>query len=245
MGSQAKDPNELTVLVTGFGPFREGYPINPSWEIAKGLPEHLPPLRAKDPSSRQATDLPPVRILVHPEPIHVGYKAVRGVVPTFWDRSLGHKIDFAIHIGMAGPQPVYKVERRGHRTGYKSPDVDGEKLIDEEDGRHGEDWIWHGLPDEIETDLDLENVLERWQGHSSKDMDLRVSEDAGHFLCDFIYYSSLATLLKEDRPRNVAFFHVPANASDKYITQGRDLAINLIRAIAESQTARKVAVGRE
>lgn len=72
-----------------------------------------------------------------------------------------------------------------------------------------------------------------------------MSEDAGHFLCDFIYYSSLATLLKEDRPRNVAFFHVPANASDKYITQGRDLAINLIRAIAESQTARKVAVGRE
>ncbi|UNI14567.1 Pyroglutamyl-peptidase I [Purpureocillium takamizusanense] len=244
MGSQAKDPNELTVLVTGFGPFREGYPINPSWEIAKGLPEHLPPLPVKDPSSRNTIAIPPVRILVHPEPIRVSYKVVREVVPTLWDGSKGLKIDFAIHIGMAGPQPVYKVERRGHRTGYKSPDVDGEKLEDEGEGGHGEDWIWHGLPDEIATELDLDDVLERWQGHSLKDMDLRVSEDAGHFLCDFIYYSSLATLLKEDRPRNVAFLHVPANASDKNIIQGRGIALNLIRGIAESQTARRAAAER-
>lgn len=190
MGSQ-KEQDELTVLVTGFGvrtrtrsnsltrnpsleplltflqPFRDQYPVNPSWEIAKGLPSHLPALRAKDPASRQAVDIPPVRIVVHPEPIRVNYKVVRELVPTLWETSNGYKADLVIHIGMAGPRPVYQIERRGHRTGYKSLDVDGEKLEDEGEGMHGEDWIWHGLPDEIETDLDMPDILERWQGHSS------------------------------------------------------------------------------
>ena len=141
--------------------------MNPSWEIASGLPSHLPALRAKDPSSRQAVDIPSVRILVHPEPVRVNYKVVRGLVPSLWETDQGHKVDIAIHIGMAGPRPFYQIERRGHRTGYKSLDVDGEKLEDEEEGNRGENWIWHGLPDEIETELDLQDILGRWQGHSS------------------------------------------------------------------------------
>ncbi|POR39652.1 Pyroglutamyl-peptidase 1 [Tolypocladium paradoxum] len=241
MGSHARDPNELTVLVTGFGPFRDQYPVNPSWEIAKGLPPHLPALRAKDASSRQAADTPPVRILVHPEPVRVSYKVVRALVPSLWETYQGRKVDVVIHMGMAGPRPFYQIERRGHRTGYKSLDVDGERLEDEDDGCRGEGWIWHGMPDEIETDLDLQDVLERWQGHSAKDMDLRISEDAGRYLCDFIYYSSLSTLLKERRPRRVVFLHVPCDASDRCVAQGRELALNLIRAIAESETAKKQA----
>ncbi|KAJ3565134.1 hypothetical protein NP233_g7828 [Leucocoprinus birnbaumii] len=236
MGSQADDPNELTVLVTGFGPFREQYPVNPSWEIAKGLPAYLPALRAKDPSARQAVEIPPVRILVPREPIRVNYKVVRDIVPTFWDTYQGRKADIVIHIGMASPLPIYQIERRGHRTGYKSIDVDGEILEDEQEGMRGEDWIWYGLPDEIETELDLNDVLERWKGHSSKDVNLLISEDAGHYLCDFIYYSSLATLFKQGRPRKVVFFHVPAYASEDDVARGRELALNLIRSIVESET---------
>lgn len=148
-------------------PFREQYPVNPSWEIARGLPSYLPPLRAKDISSRRgAVELPPVRILVRPEPIRVNYKAVREVVPGFWDDEyMGHKIDVAVHIGMAGPQLQYAIERRGHRTGYKSLDVDGEALEDEQEGQHGDDWIWNGLPDELLTNLDLDDVFMRWQSH--------------------------------------------------------------------------------
>lgn len=75
-------------------------------------------------------------------------------------------------------------------------------------------------------------------------MDLRISEDAGRYLCDFIYYSSLSTLLKEQRPRKVVFLHVPCDASDKNVAQGRELAVNLIRSIAESETARKQAAAQ-
>ncbi|CEJ95103.1 hypothetical protein VHEMI10604 [[Torrubiella] hemipterigena] len=168
MGSQTDNKEEFTILVTGFGPFREQYPVNPSWEIAKGLPEYLPTVSAKVPKSRFAVDLPPVRILVHPEAIHVGYDNVRSLTPKFWDGNeyMGHKIDAAIHIGMAGPELQYKIERRAHRTGYDKKDVDGLLLKDETEGKLDENWIWHGLPDELLSELDIEDIHMRWQGNS-------------------------------------------------------------------------------
>lgn len=147
-------------------PFREQYPVNPSWEIARGLPEYLPPLRAKDPSTRNATVLPGVRILVHPEPVRVNYQVVRGLVPTLWETYQGRKVDLVIHIGMAGPRPFYCIERRGHRDGYKFTDVDGERL-DEDGERRDSDWVWRDVPHELLTDLDVGDVLRRWRGYSS------------------------------------------------------------------------------
>ncbi|KAF3358234.1 hypothetical protein VdG1_03011 [Verticillium dahliae VDG1] len=85
MGSQIDSQDEFTVLVTGFGPFKAAYPVNPSWEIARRLPSHLPatsvPAAAADadPSTAPALPLPPVRILVHPEAIRVNYQVVRGL----------------------------------------------------------------------------------------------------------------------------------------------------------------------
>lgn len=62
----------------------------------------------------------------------------------------------------------YSLERRGHRDGYNMPDVDGEKLRDDERRKEqGDDWIWAGMPPELETDLDLRDVLNRWRQYSS------------------------------------------------------------------------------
>lgn len=144
--------------------------MNPSWAIASKLPEYLPPLRPKEVGTSDGHRLPPVRILVHPEPIRVNYQTVRGLVPELWDlegKSGRPRIDLAVHIGMAGPRPMYQIERRGHRDGYAMKDVEGEFLRDQE--RHaeeGKDWIWHDMPKELETDLDLDDVLEKWKEHS-------------------------------------------------------------------------------
>lgn len=174
------------------------------------------------------------------EPIRVNYETVREMVPSFWDAPYqGHKIDIAIHIGMAGPRPQWVIERRGHRTGYKALDVDGQFLKDERSGMRGEDWIWHDMPEQIATDLDLQDILMRWQSRSPMELDLRISEDAGNYLCDFIYYSSLAHLLKQERARKVVFFHVPADASDKNLAYGRELIENLVRSVVESEVSRK------
>ena len=108
-----------------------------------------------------------MRILVHPEPLRVNYKVVRETVPTFWEETYqDRKIDIVIHIGMAGPRIMYQIESRGHRTGYKARDVDGGHL-DELEGKRDEEWVWHGLPDELRTDLNVQDIWERWQQHSS------------------------------------------------------------------------------
>lgn len=70
-------------------------------------------------------------------------------------------------------------------------------------------------------------------------MDLRISEDAGHYMCDFIYFSSLAHREKQHKARKLVFFHVPADASPKTVARGRELAVNLIRSIVESEVERR------
>ena len=70
-------------------------------------------------------------------------------------------------------------------------------------------------------------------------MDLRISEDAGHYLCDFIYFSSLAHLYKAGEKRRVLFLHVPSDVSDHSIATGRELVLQLVRAVVESEVVRR------
>lgn len=241
MRSEVTEP-EVTVLITGFQPFKEGFPVNPSWEIAKRLPKTLPLLKSAPP-------IPRVQLLVHPEPIKVSYQVVRSLVPKLWNlEGDGHdggekgphspapkKIDLAIHLGMAGPRPFYSIERRGHRTGYNLPDVDG-KRIEGEDEK-----FWDDVPDELLTDLDLDDVMKKWEKYSPETSDLRISEDAGHYLCDFIYFSSLAHLYRAGRPRKVVFFHVPSTPEEKNIVLGEKLVLSLVRSMVESEMERRKA----
>ncbi|KAJ4296072.1 hypothetical protein N0V88_004774 [Collariella sp. IMI 366227] len=94
MGSVGEDKKKqpFTVLITGFAPFKRDYPINPSWEIVRGLPEWLPPLRAKTTaaaaaaaSDQEDSTTTPVRILIHPSPIKVSYTTVRSLIPSLWN----------------------------------------------------------------------------------------------------------------------------------------------------------------
>jgi pyroglutamyl-peptidase len=91
----------------------------------------------------------------------VAYKEVRELVPQLWD---GKKIDFAIHIGMAAGRHFYSIERRGHRDGYAMKDVDNELLEDSaRRAKEKENWIWHGLPHELLSSFDVDDVWKRWR----------------------------------------------------------------------------------
>jgi pyrrolidone-carboxylate peptidase len=121
-------------------------------------------------------------------------------VPELWE---GHKIDYMVHIGMASGRKYYSIERRGHRDGYRMPDVDRELLGDEElRKKEGDKWIWAGMPEEILSDMNVDDVWRRWRV-ALPNTDVRISEDAGRYLCDFIYYSSLAYLEKKEEEKRV------------------------------------------
>lgn len=74
---------------------------------------------------------------------------------------------------------------------------------------------------------------------------LKISTNAGHFLCDYIYFNSLAQFFKAQQRKTVAFLHVPAARPEpeqqyqEAIATGREIAIQLIRSIMESELSRE------
>jgi pyroglutamyl-peptidase len=172
--------------------------------------------------------------------VKVAYKSVRALVPTLWEGAGKRRIDYMIHIGMASGRKYYSVERRGHRDGYLMRDVDGEPLGDAERRKvEGPDWIWDGLSKEIFSSVEVDDVWRRWRG-ALPGLDVRVSEDAGRYLCDFIYYSSLAELTRRGEERRVVFFHVPVDSDEKAVKTGVDATLELIRAMVQSGRMGKV-----
>lgn len=77
----------------------------------------------------------------------------------------------------------------------KNKDLDG-KVLGPNDGiEHFGD-----CPSTMTTSLDYENLFQDWQhsvenipeGSAGHKADVRQSEDAGHYLCDYTYFNSLA-----------------------------------------------------
>ncbi|KAF1973517.1 pyroglutamyl peptidase-like protein type I [Bimuria novae-zelandiae CBS 107.79] len=234
---KAEEP--VTVLVTGYGPFLEKYPRNSSWEIASTLPALLP---------STPTSPTPIHIHVHYEPIRVAYNAVLDLVPRLLPPGspLRPHPDIILHIGLAAGRSFFTLEQGAHSRGYgRIPDVDGEKFLDRDaDAKFPSDLF----PPVLQTSFDTADALARWRKYlkySRPDADpaaegrpdVRISPDAGNFMCGFIYYNSLATYFeqKEDE-RPVAFMHVPdLSDREEKLEEGREVAIALIRALVESR----------
>lgn len=70
---------------------------------------------------------------------------------------------------------------------------------------------------------------------------LKLSTNPGHFLCDYIFFNSLAHCFKANERRRVAFLHVPAHKPDpvqqyeEHVKTGTEIATQLIRSIVESE----------
>ncbi|EME42561.1 hypothetical protein DOTSEDRAFT_81403 [Dothistroma septosporum NZE10] len=231
---------ELTILVTGFGPFQDKFPVNPSFEITHALPDYLPPTEAY----RNG-----VRIIPYPDPIRVAFDEVRGLVPKLHEAYAG-KVDVVLHLGMASGRRWYSLERYGHREGYtKNKDLDGQ-MPDPDEGKT----TFGDCPSTMTTSLDYERILLEWQvnvltipkGQPGHQADIRPSEDAGHYLCDYIYFNSLACFGRKntmeggnDSSRPVLFFHVPAESDGFTLERGQAVTQALIRAIASSSSQQR------
>lgn len=226
----------ITVFVTGFGPFQQRYPVNPSFEIARSLPQLLP---------RSATDCNAVRVISYASPIRVAYHEARELIPPLLESH--HKtVDLVLHIGMASGRQHYSAEQYAHRSNYDShKDLDGEVPPPEE-----ADEFYGDCPVMMETSLDYEGVLRRWQssilktpkGSPAHGADCRPSNDAGHYLCDYVFFNSLTWYARQNKryedgkfpDRPVLFLHVPAESSGDMLEKGRAVAIALIRAMVDS-----------
>ncbi|TCD71417.1 hypothetical protein EIP91_010123 [Steccherinum ochraceum] len=204
-------------------PFKGFENGNPSWKAVQKL--HNEVLYTQSPVEPvtyhdQAVVAPPRPDASHP--IHITafeiateYEAVLTKVPGFHARppqlpapadplfSVSRPpekgYDFIMHVGVAPPGPL-RLEKLGDKTGYNK--ADAAKLLAPVVGSHldGKEIRGFGvgyekLSEKLETQLNLDDLLQHLKGEGIEEV--RISDDAGHYLCDFIYYCSLAEAEKQ------------------------------------------------
>jgi pyroglutamyl-peptidase len=230
--SGEQDTNAIRILVTGFGvscidasmfsPYLSlkaflDVKNNPSWEIVSRLPSTIPHKWLN------------IQLITHHEPIKAAYHDIASVVPKLLDA----KPDIVIHVGLAYDRSYFAIEQGADRDGYHQiPDVSRKVFTKGETKK-----LWPKSPERLDSSLDMDEIFRKWQANVGKTVaDIRISDDVGHYVCGFIYYLSLEHFWKkgEEGDLPVLFMHVPPLPKPEDVKNGVDIAVGLIRAIAES-----------
>lgn len=164
------------MLVTGFEPFGE-HSVNASWVAVQEL-ERL--------GLREGVEL-------HVCEVPVEYQAVQSLLPSLWKQ---HQPQLVVHVGVSGIATTVTLEQYGHNHGYCRLDncrwcPDSQCCVEEG-------------PDRLSSVLDMGQLCSRLTSPPGLGVALSVSKDAGRYLCDYTYYTSL--YLGQGR---AAFVHVP------------------------------------
>ncbi|KAM9620378.1 pyroglutamyl-peptidase 1 isoform 1-T3 [Morphnus guianensis] len=159
----------------GFGPFGE-HAVNASWIAVQEL-EKL--------GLRDDVDL-------HVYEVPVEYQTVQRLIPALWKK---HSPQLVVHVGVSGMATTVTLEKCGHNVGYKG--LDNCRFCP------GSQCCVEGGPECIDSIIDMDTVCKRVSA-LGLDVTVTISKDAGRYLCDFTYYTSLY----QSRGRS-AFVHVP------------------------------------
>lgn len=172
------------ILVTGFGPFGR-HSINASWVAVKELDK----LWAQQPDSATRRSFK-----LEAREVPVSYNYISGSLKQIYEEV---SPVLCVHVGVSSNKNV-KLEKYGRNSGYLIPDTEGSYPTHTQCVQHG--------PECLRTLFDLEYVLSLLKSKSSgqPQMEFGISENAGRYLCDYIYYSSLYL-----NACPVVFIHVP------------------------------------
>ncbi|XP_014669087.1 PREDICTED: pyroglutamyl-peptidase 1-like [Priapulus caudatus] len=163
-------------IAVSFGPFGVHH-VNSSWVAIQKLRE----MGVVDGN---------VHLVIQRLPVE--YDAVRKLVPELWEK---HNPTLMVHTGVSGAATELVVEKLAHNDGYCSRDVCGlfpSTQCCVEEGATV-----------LETELDVEKVCRCLNEVECKVVAVP-SMDAGRYLCDFCYYTSLNI-----NRRATVFIHVP------------------------------------
>ncbi|XP_064373988.1 pyroglutamyl-peptidase 1-like protein isoform X1 [Dromaius novaehollandiae] len=193
------DSNSNTVVVTGFGPFRQ-YLVNSSWEAVK-LDRSLVSLSQSEKSNAltspcwffikelskqglgKSIDL---RIMQLP----AVYQKAKEQVFKIWTTL---QPLLTVHVGLASSAKAIILEQCGKNKGYQEMDACGFHP-------EGGCCVLDG-PEKIESTINMKTL---WKNNSVEGIDIIFSRDAGRYICDYTYYTSLYY-----GNGRAAFIHVP------------------------------------
>ncbi|XP_054715033.1 pyroglutamyl-peptidase 1-like [Uloborus diversus] len=162
-----------TVLVTGFGPFRN-HTRNSSWLTVQEL-----------------VKIPITGYRIIAKELPVEYDTVSKEVPHLWKE---YNPKLVVHCGMSEQAKCLVLETKAHNKNYLCGDIKGELPAQNCSCSDGPEILSTSIDvDKVVCDIDSTNVCVKAQK----------SEDAGMYLCEFIFYTSLRI------NRNTAFVHIP------------------------------------
>jgi len=233
----------IKVLLTGFGPFRT-HTTNASFEIVRRVYESMK--RAEEGGEGSGK----ISVSMPSEPVRVSYRGVDGLLTELYgtDEECRPTYDLVVHTGLAASlsRATFSLEKTARRAPFSAPDVDGALPPNALHPAPG--------PPHLSTSISLDHHLLQSVSESlPQPVELRVSEDAGQYLCEYIYYGSLAryeaTSTRETRGsevtygrgdqdttpkcgrRPVLFVHVPPLLHPSDLALGAALLESLIREI--------------
>ena len=192
----------LTVLITGFGPFA-GAPHNPTARLAKALAGCRRPALAG------------IERIAHV--FRTSYAAVERELPDLITR---HRPDLVLLFGLAQRTPYLRVETRA--TNRRA------SLFSDVDGMHPPCVIRPGGPAIINASA----PEPAFQAARRADAPVRLSIDAGKYVCNFAYWQALE--LARDCGALAQFVHVPKVRGP----QGRKARFGAKRQLTEADLLR-------
>ncbi len=209
---------DLEVVVTGFGPF-QAHAHNPSKPFAQAV--------AAGVSKRLASSY---------EGLQVTYKEVREFVDL---QDYGSQ-PVLVHCGLAQERATIALERYAHNIRGETLDNSGEPV--------DQDWVVPGGPTALETFMPIDRIAsdlsDRLDG--STGVDAKVSQDAGTYVCNALYYRSLMAVRQArlaDRAAEAIFVHIPNFDVDTARKHGRRIGDQLgqfLEAGLNDQSSRKL-----
>lgn len=202
------DRRRLRVVATGFGPFLH-HSSNPSWDVAEAVAEALP----------DGFD-------VRAERIDVTHRDAEQFAASV-DFDAGQVL--MVHFGLAARREHLSLERFAHNCRGNTPD--------ESSNPDHLPYLKPGGPLALDTKLRLEELSARWQDDGAAEqtaLQARVSRDVGNYVCNTLYYHSLAAVDAHRALGGAAealFVHVPPMDPSRAKSVGSEFAKGLFDAI--------------
>ena len=113
------------------------------------------------------------------------------------------------------------------------------KDIHDQDLEHDTYWSdkYHA-PETLWPTFDTADVWRRWK-QGLLEEDLRPSNNAGRYLCEFIFYACMLEFWRRGMKARCMFLHVPSGDSEQDLERGRRVVLGLIAAAVGSEVTKR------
>jgi len=156
--------------------------------------------------------------------VFIEHELTTQVLPVSFERSTAvvrqlmskENFDIIVLLGVAGNASRFRIETLGRN-------IDNARIPDCDGGRPENEKIVEGGGDLLTATIDTQKLLEILL---SEGFDVALSDHAGGYVCNHVYYSTLHTIIDGDLKTRCVFLHVPP-AEDSFMPAKECVTVSL------------------